>query len=85
MAWVTHQQLANMCSLAGPADWSALPWGNGKGMKGMGWDQAKGKAQGKGEEGKKGKSRRQGIMPFISSAVQGPANSCNGTALHTRP
>ena len=55
MAWVTHQQLANMCSLAGPSDWSALPWGNGKGMKGMGWDQAKGKAQGKWETGKKGK------------------------------
>ena len=55
MAWVTHQQLANICSLADPSDWSALPWGNGKGMKGMGWDQANGKAQGKGEKGKKGK------------------------------
>ena len=48
MAWVTQQQLANMCGLAGPSDWNVVPWGNSKGMKGMGWDQAKGKGQGKG-------------------------------------
>ena len=89
MAWVTHQQLANMknqmmCSLAGPAEWNALPWGIGKGMKG-GWDQAKGK--GKGEKGTKGKGntgKYGGKASKGKGGTDGVACGCCGKFNHVK-
>ena len=87
MAWVSQEQLGYLCSLAGPSDWNAQPWGNGKGMKGMGWDQPKGKSKGKGVKGEKGKKGTKGKGKTDGKGAKGDGGAdcgCCGLDNHVK-